>query len=206
MSLLVSTHRMISEEILPRKWSKPNKLVAICGKRYCGKTTAALILAEAGYSLKSMSDPAKRTYAEMVGVPLADMYNQNKEKHRQGLISYCDSERQRDPDIFIKLYVQKLYLEDRIVCDDLRFPNELEGLLLMGAIPLRIKAEPEVRLINGWIPDEKIDTHLTEIGLDHLPDKWFFDNGGAVIDNPGVGFRDLFASQVVDFENSLVQM
>ncbi len=157
-----------------------------------------MVLAEEGYSIHSIAGSLKAAYAKYMGVDLASMYDHRKETFRKGMIEYATKMRLVDPDIFLRDMIKSCWGGNFVTCDDERYPNEFEALNMLGACQIRIKADIEVRMQLGMIPDEWIDNDTSETGLDDVPDSWFTEHG-KLIDNPGLGYRDLFEREILDF-------
>ena len=202
MCLQPETRTWMQDSILPYKSLVPTPLIVISGKRYCGKTTAAMMLVEENFSLFSVADELKRGYAEFIGIDLAALYDHRKETYRKDMIKWAKENRLNSPDCFLRAWVNSCIGKDRVACDDERFPNEFEAMNLLGAHQVRIKADDEVRISLGWHYDEWIDTDDSETGLDHIPDDWFRENG-SLIDNPGIGYRDIFEAEILKFAKSV---
>ena len=165
-------------------------------RRYTGKTTAGRILqTEMGFELIALADAAKQACADHLSIPVGEFYDPTtKEDRRPALIQYCDRERQRDPDVFVKGWCERLYCQDKLACDDPRLPNEFEAFQLLGAKFIRIKASWDVRTENGYIPDGCIDNHPTETYAETLPDSYF----SAIVENLGVGYFDKFQEDILN--------
>ena len=148
-----------------------------------------------GFEVNAFADAAKQAYADALRFPVGELYDsQTKEQRRPGLIQYCDRERQKDPDVFVKGWCERLYCQDKLACDDVRLPNEFEALGILGAKFIRIKASWDCRAELGLIPDAAIDTHPTETYAETLPDSYF----SAIVENLGVGFREKFQEDILN--------
>lgn len=149
----------------------------------------------------ALADIPKQTFATMNGFPLAFLYDvAKKEEHRQEFIAYCDAEREKDQDVFIKLWAKALYCKDAVICDDVRVPNELEAMELLGVPVVRIKASLGTRYSLGMTANAAVDAHPTECSLDHLPDDYF----AGVVENRGVVYYDEFVNDVLEIGRRLV--
>lgn len=177
-------------------------LLALTGKNHCGKTTASKILAaEYQLDLLSLADAAKAQFSQVSGIPLAWLYDVGvKDKYRPQLIEYCDQERAKDPDVFIKAFCNALYCRERVICDDLRLPNELAAFEKIGAKIIRVRADIAIRYQLGHLPNPAVDSHPTECGLDHLEDNYF----DGVVENRGLAYYDEFASEVLSLGKDLI--
>lgn len=207
MFLQEATKSWIEQEILSKGWRTPKILIALSARRCSGKTTAGRILqTELGFEVMAFADAAKQAYADYAGFPVSELYDpETKEKRRPGLIAYCDGELERDSDVFVKKWCERLCCPENLACDDPRLPQEKEAFELLGAKFIRIKASFEVRTAMGYVPDGAIDNHPTETYMESLPDEFFLSSGG-IVDNRGPGYYDSFQDDILALVGGLMGM
>jgi len=134
----------------PENWPS---VVAFIGPAGCGKSTAAHFLREKyGYSLLKFAHPIK----EMLRVlGLEDRHLEGDQKEAPCNLLCGTSPRRAmqllgteygrkliHPDIWVKAWMReavwKIQNGQRLVIDDLRYPNELDAILRLGGSTLRI--------------------------------------------------------------------
>lgn len=163
--------------------------VAFCGRAGAGKSTAAQLLAELGYQIRSFAKPLKDVAATIWG--------EEARTDRDKLQKLGVAVRVIDPDAWVRLLIRSLRPMDYVsmspmpqlqpmVVDDLRFENEWWGLKSEGFVIVRISALPSRRVDrlkgNGkWQSEEQLE-HVSEVSLDHLKADYSIVNDGDTID------------------------
>jgi hypothetical protein len=155
-----------------------HNIIALSGKAYSGKTTAARILAERpGHRIVSFAEPIKRMCAAEFHylVTMDDLLN-NKKKEididgkkmtvRDLLIQFGRMYRSIDPDFWVKKLLHECADDLRtgrgVIIDDMRYPNEYDILTRMGGRLIRVN-RPGIELIDD--PSETLldDRYFKEI-------------------------------------------
>ena len=206
MHLSEVTHSWLHREWVAKKWNYPKFVLAISGKRCSGKSTAAKILGpEFEIPIVSLGFMIKSEYAKYASIDILDLYDrQKKELHRRGIQEYSNFRRSADNDCFVQKWCDQVSGMRQVICDDSREPHDNEMFEIVGAIPIRIRASEEVRTSLGYVPDPVVDSHPTEVGLDHLPDSYFWERGGAVIINGGAEHYNKYCSDLISLVGNLL--
>ena len=111
-------------------------IYAISGKLKTGKTTLANLLP---YKRIAFGDILKQEVSETLGIPLEDLYNENKAKYRKILQWYgTDYRRAQDPLYWVKKF-DLLLPDEPIIVDDVRFIEEAEYCKSKGAKLIRLE-------------------------------------------------------------------
>lgn len=148
----------------------PHDIVAFCGLAGAGKSTAAKLLAKKfGYTRRPMSYPLKAMVAalnidwkildgtnEEKSVPL-DIFHGRSIRH---VLQTLGTEWGRNlihPDIWTTMWEHSLTNLPKVVCDDIRFPNEVEMIHRLGGRIIRINRNTAGSLINPTHASENID-------------------------------------------------
>lgn len=147
-------------------------VIAISGKARSGKDTLADKIIDSSYNVtkSALGDPIKEIYRTL--------YGETVRKDRHKLILIGQGLREKDPHIWIKVWLRKAiddfsYQEDiRIVVPDVRQPNEFSFFQSLGAQTVLIKANEEkrreiIRKVDGeQALDEKLLNDETELHVD----------------------------------------
>lgn len=130
------------------------KIVAFCGAKTSGKTTAASTLKNYGYNELNFADPLKVMCAREFNIGISHFYDQDKKEVE---IPYYKTTprvilqktgvffREIDPDFWVNKLVSFVKHEweyfgpTNYVITDLRFPNEYEALRKLNATFIRIE-------------------------------------------------------------------
>jgi hypothetical protein len=133
----------------PEHWPS---VAAFIGPAGCGKSTAAAHLVERGYTLLKFAHPIKQMLRSL-GLEEDHLEGDQKEVPCALL---CDASPRRamqtlgtewgrkliHPDIWVRAWMRvavwRLQNGQRLVIDDLRYPNELDAVLRLGGSTLRI--------------------------------------------------------------------
>lgn len=138
--------------------------IGICGKAGSGKTAVAdHLIKKYGYERYSVADEVKR-----IAVRLFKM----KEKDRKLLQDIGFQMRAIRPSIWIDFLVDQIKGKDRVVVDDIRYPNEYQALKREGFKIVRVAADREVcikRLTerDGTAAIERLDDE-SETAMDNV--------------------------------------
>lgn len=154
------------------------QIVALYSKRPgCGKSTAALALCrEHGFVRVSFADPLRKMVAVLLQelgydkVQVFHLLHEGKEEtipelgvSTRHLLRTLGTEWGRDcvhPNLWVRVWKKKVAALDRVVTDDLRFPNELEAVRYRGGTVIEI-TRPGV---------DRDDLHRSDGALDALGD------------------------------------
>lgn len=135
--------------------------IALCGKMGSGKSHVAELLEGLGYQRLHFASPLKRAAAELDPKP-----------SRELLQALSEVTRRVEPHPLVEQMrrVLESTTADKLVVDDLRFPDELLVLRKAGFAVLMIDAPLDVRLerlrANGRLEDERQLNHASEVALD----------------------------------------
>lgn len=153
-------------------------LLAISGKQFSGKTTLAnALVAEACVAAYS---PTRMALAD----PMKDLVKKGLHREDREAWQLFGTEVVRDGcaryfgdgDFWVNLYLGNVKDKidqgfDFILCDDVRFPNEADGLKAAGFKLIRLEASEDVRMLRGQqTGKEYIPGHLSERALDSYPE------------------------------------
>ena len=158
------------------------KLIVLSGKKRVGKDTVANLFndyTQRKYELRSFAEPVKKIVSQAVGTAsyALDLYKESRLVDVNGIQSNLTiRELYRKTadfykellgdDIFAKLMLRRLAHENyefpRVIITDMRFKVEYEHMKLLDPAFIRVKC----RMGN-------MDTHLSEIDLDDVPDSDF---------------------------------
>jgi len=159
-------------------------IIGFTGKKQSGKSTAASFLVDQGYTKHSFADPLRdmaNVLLAALGFSEADIkhYYDFKENPILGintsmryLLQTMGTEWGRshiDSDLWVKCEqarLEKLFPEERIVYDDVRFENEAALIRSYGGLIVHVKRP-------GWQQD---DEHVSESGI-------VVANGDVILDN-----------------------
>ncbi len=167
--------------------------IAILGKAGAGKTTAAMVLADAAdYQRMSIADPLKDIAHTIWGT--AARTDRDK-LQRLGV-----AVREIDEDAWVNLFIRRRLSSlrqdgycGRVVVDDVRFPNELVELQRIGFISIRVTAPRDQRIRRltgiGKLQDESQLEHESECALDDYNADYSIENDEEKVDLQ----RDLLA-------------
>lgn len=170
--------------------------IAFVAKRKSGKTTAANILIEHGFTRLSLADPVKEIGAEVANFlmneyefddgmwPSIDIDTINRDKATfRPLLEWIGTTFGRDyfrtPDRWIRLFGQQIQrIDGPVVCDDVRFPNEADALRAMGFTIVKIERDEENRQRALEMAGEPSGVMASEMHLDEIePDITILNDG-----------------------------
>ncbi|MCK4648884.1 AAA family ATPase [bacterium] len=110
--------------------------IGICGKAGTGKTAVAdRLVKKYGYKRYAVADEVKK-----IAMRLFTM----KEKDRKLLQDIGFKMREIRPSVWIDFLVDQIRGKDKIVVDDIRYPNEHEALKKEGFKMIRVVADREI--------------------------------------------------------------
>lgn len=181
--------------------------VLLGGKRRCGKDTfgAALVrhLGDDSAVLVHLADEMKRRYAAEVSIDYNQLQTNDllKEWHHPGIIALAMREREIEPAIWVRLLFENCEKKRFVVVCDHRFVVERQYLKNQYTAYFKVTATDETRTQRGWIYNQAIDTHASEVELDQLPtESWIAESWDAVIENNGSSPElDQKAKQVAEY-------
>lgn len=173
--------------------------IALVGKTRSGKDSVVEILIELGYQVKRLAfgDSMKEMYHLVnPGIPRSP-------KPIAEYIKFGQSEREKDPDVFVRPTMSKLWFEQALdrgsdrsrvyIFTDVRQPNEFESIKKAGFIPVRIYASEETRIArmvtNGETVSQEILNAPTERYLESFPVEYTISNDGT---------REEFKSEIIE--------
>ena len=144
--------------------------IAICGKMCSGKTTLA------NHIMRSFPGYQKYSFAKRVKELCIELFDM-KGKDRDLLITFANSMREIDPNVWINQVLQETKGKDNCIIDDVRYQNEINALIKDGwkIIQLHIPYELQKKRIIKTYPDnyqEHLDkmNHISEQNLYLFPD------------------------------------
>ena len=145
--------------------------IGICGKAGTGKTVVAdHLVKKYSYKRYAVADEVKR-----IAMRLFKM----KEKDRKLLQDIGFKMREIRPSVWIDFLIDQIRGKDKIVVDDIRYPNEYEALKKEGFKMIRVAADREVcikRLTerDGTAAIERLDdeseTAMDEVKIENILD------------------------------------
>ena len=143
--------------------------IGICGKAGTGKTAVAdHLVKKYGYKRYAVADEVKR-----IAMRLFKM----KEKDRKLLQDIGFKMREIRPSVWIDFLIDQIRGKDKIVVDDIRYPNEYEALKREGFKMIRVVADREIcikRLTgrDGTAAVERLDdeseTAMDEVKIENI--------------------------------------
>ena len=141
--------------------------IALIGKMCSGKTYVSSILMRR-CALK------KFAFADKVKEVAKDLFNMNR-KDRKLLQHIGQSMRNIDQHVWINYLLYKIEDEDRVIIDDVRYPNELQALRERDFIIIKLIVDKETqqkRLMETYPNNytEHIDNmnHISEMHIDKM--------------------------------------
>lgn len=163
--------------------------IALIGKTRSGKDSVVEILIEMGYQVKRLAfgDSMKEMYH------LANPDVPRSPKPIAEYIKFGQSERGKDPDVFVRSTMSKLWFEQALdrghdrsrvyIFTDVRQPNEYDAAVNQaGFIPVRIYASEKNRIsrmvANGETVSQEILNAPTEKYLESFPVEYTISNDG----------------------------
>ena len=138
--------------------------VAICGKMCSGKSSLAKYIQDSDSRFKILS------YGQKVKDISTELFNMTI-KDRTLIINVASKMREINPDVWSNYVLKKSQHIEYCIIDDLRFQNELDGLINDGSdwifIKLNISKELQTKRIKLLYPDNyqdhiNNDYHLSE--------------------------------------------
>jgi len=133
-------------ELLPVLRSMKDKVLAITGKARSGKDTVANCVQAAFHDVFKLSlGDAIRQVRDVI-------YGPTDDKDRPALVMIGQNLRKGDPNVWIKAWLRqaidliKLGSLRKIVCADVRQPNEFSFFASLGALIVKMEADEELRI------------------------------------------------------------
>jgi len=138
-------------------------IIGFCGPAGCGKSTAAQCLVTVfGYTRLGFADPLKRMMAAL-GLDVSETSGENKETPLKLLCGHTPrwamqslgTEWGREligPDLWVRAWEHALPSHLNVVCDDVRFPNEVRMIKELGGMVIKIER-----------PGTAVGTHISEM-------------------------------------------
>jgi adenylate kinase family enzyme len=156
--------------------------IALIGKMCSGKTYVSKCLMRR-CALK------KFAFADKVKEIAKDLFNMNR-KDRKLLQQIGQSMRNIDQNVWINYLLYKIEDEDRVIIDDVRYPNELQALKERGFTIIKLivdKKTQQKRLINTYRDNykEHIDNmnHISEMHIEKMEADYEIKSDDHVIEN-----------------------
>lgn len=133
--------------VLPAYHVLTKRTLAITAKARSGKDFTAAKIAN-----QSPKDSAIIPLAEPIKLIVEAIEGESDTKNRPALIMVGQGLRKEDPNIWIKVWLRRAIKRvvekkvDRVICQDLRQPNEFSFFTNLGATVLKIEADHEGRM------------------------------------------------------------
>lgn len=166
--------------------------IAISGKMCSGKSTVTEHIIQKykneGIELKKLSfaDPIKNVAYEWF-----NMSKDPEKKDRHLLQTIGRKMREIDVNVWVNAFINHSSKFENVICDDVRFPNEVEALKNAGFIILRLDIDKETQILRLKKTYKNFEKHLqklddiSEIALDEYRK---FDY---IIDNNSISLNKL---------------
>ena len=144
-------------------------IIGLCGRKGCGKSTVAdLIVKNFKFSKASFATPIKDmlmamglTEEEIWDPELKEKKIERFGKSPREMLQLLGTEFGREliaDDVWVRALEHRIKDADRVIIDDVRFPNEAEMIRGNGGVIVRVvRAGQEMGMV---------DTHVSEQGLD----------------------------------------
>lgn len=153
-------------------------IIAICGKQLRGKTSVASMLQEMlnqndgspGFIINPLALPVKQETAALLGISLAELEGRKAKdpKVREMLQAVGEGRRQEDPEYWI---AKNTAYPGSYIVDDLRYDNEIDGLIQAADVFYLIKVEcPREIVIEQGRGIPVGEDHISEVQLELLQD------------------------------------
>lgn len=167
-------------------------IVAILGYKGSGKSTLSMGFESRGFLRAPIATPLKNML-EAMGLTSEQLYGDEKEKPCTLLggktprwaMQSLGTEWGREhigPDVWIRAWAHTTPMDEDVVVDDLRFPNEADYLLSVGAYFLKVEREGTVPTLTPrpwWAFWRRRNAlHPSEAYVDKLPFDLKIDNNG----------------------------
>ncbi|MHA4169932.1 nucleoside/nucleotide kinase family protein [Bacillus cereus] len=184
---------------------KPFK-IALIGKTRSGKDSVAEILTELGFPIQRIAfgDAMKEMFH------LANPNVPRSPKPIQEYINYGTTMREKDPEVFVRPTMSKLWFEQALdkgndrtrsyVFTDVRQPNELEAVKEAGFKIIRVFAAEEVRVARMLANGESVSREILEAHTERYMDDYQEDY--LLVNNWS---RDELRRQVVELVYRLIE-
>ncbi len=184
---------------------RPKRVLALISPRKSGKSFISSVLTEmdSRISQKAFADPIKEMLSQTTGIPIGDLYHQDrKEKYREAIIDLSwKMKREKGFFYWAESYFNSLIDPMQItVCDDMRLQEELQLLCMFGGVAYRVWADPHQRKAWGWNYNPAVDDEISEQDLIRLSayDLYCCTGGGFIYNNkPGKDHLIPQLSQIV---------
>lgn len=170
-------------------------ILGFCGHKGSGKSTAAEVLREEGFTRRALADPLKEACAIIFNLTQDQLYGDKKEvidprwdKTPREIMQLFGTEvgRQIDEDVWIKSLKAHIDGGDWVV-DDVRFVNEAEAIREMGGTVVGLTRCP------GGVDDHQSEREMAE-RFDEMTD--------VVIDNANMTLEE-FRRAVIELTRDL---
>jgi hypothetical protein len=163
-----------------------SELIAICGRKFSGKDTSIKMLVEYyGFVHINFADGLRKTMSTALRMPVEDFTNPDKKEIPDPVTGISprvwlqtagtDWFRSLWADIWVEYFKAEVARHHRVVCTDLRFPNERAAIADLGGLVIRIKND----ITDGV---SSLDTHESESYVDQLNPHIILSNNGTKAD------------------------
>lgn len=156
-------------ETPPAVQTQQSWLLALTGRRYCGKSRAADMVAkfDPRFRILSFADVLKEEFSKESGIELKKLYQTGiKDFYRPQLFEFEAQRKAGNRYYFAEKLFERVRPNDLVVIDDLRFIEELAMCVQKSAVIYKVHAEPHHRVARGWKYSE-VDDHYSETELDY---------------------------------------
>ena len=144
--------------------------IAICGKMCSGKSTLA------NHIMRTFPGYQKYSFAKRVKELCVELFDM-KGKDRELLITFANSMRDIDPNVWIRQVLKETKDKENCIIDDVRYQNEVNALIHDGWKIIQLEVSPDIqkRRIMKTYPDNYQEhlnkvNHLSEQNLFLFPD------------------------------------
>lgn len=147
--------------------------IFLAGRMGAGKDfVAARLVEEAGFTRLAFADALKAEVAAHLGISVEEL-NRRKAEFRSVLQNWGVGQREADPLYWIKRWADaRAQIPGPVVCTDVRFLNEAEYGMQIGALVIRVKTPDTVREERLRARDGSFDpatlNHVSEQYIDRL--------------------------------------
>lgn len=171
-------------------------VIALCGRRKCGKDTVADIIQkkDPDFEKISFADAVKGMFSSNLNVDIDHLYDvQKKEEYREAIQGFAESYKENlGNDVFAKTVTSIIDEKgwEKVIIPDLRFIEEIATLMKYDLRIYRVHADRHARIARGWVQGV-VDEHISETELGDISSDTLRAYNGAIIYNNYLNIQDL---------------